>query len=75
MKILSVAAMAGLAAATIGHVEVVGSGSSEGVPMLYSNRYRNRPGKGKNRRPRHSSSRFVAMDKRDARKSRNRRGS
>lgn len=32
-----------------------------------------RPGKGKGKRPHHSSSRFVAQDKRDARKARNRR--
>ncbi len=30
------------------------------------------PGKGKGRRPHHSSARFVAQDKRDARKARNR---
>ena len=30
------------------------------------------PGKGKGRRPRHSSARFVAQDKREARKARNR---
>lgn len=33
-----------------------------------------KPGKGKGRRPHHISRRFVAMDKREARKARNRRG-
>lgn len=45
-------------------------GSSEGAPMLYSVGGSGRPGKGKNRRPHHTSKRFVAMDKREARRRR-----
>ena len=72
MKLLPLAAMMALSMPTGGAV-ALSRGSSEGTPMLYSNAYRSRPGKGKGRRPYHGSHRFVAMDKREARKARRRR--
>ena len=43
------------------------------APMPQFGMMRRGRGKGKGRQPRHSSVRFVAQDKRDARKARNRR--
>ena len=66
-------AIAGASAGMGNNVNVLRSQEAAQGPILlpgYS-----KPGKGKGKRPYHPSSRFVAQDKRDARKARNlRRG-
>ena len=64
-------AVAGASAGMGNNVNVLKAQEAAQAPILlpgYS-----KPGKGKGKRPYHPSSRFVAQDKRDARKARNRR--
>ena len=71
--LLGLAVAAGLAAPAMAQAEVVSRSEPAQGPLLLPG-YGSK-GKGKGKRPYHPSRRFVAMDKRDARKARNRRRS
>lgn len=73
-KLLTVAAAMALAAPALQMGEVAIARQDPAPFPSFAGGFSGRPGKGKNRKPHHSSRRFVAMDKREARKARNRRG-
>lgn len=70
LAMATMATMAALAAPAVGADVQIARQAQDAFPMLGGYPPR---GKGRGKRPRHASARFVAQDKRDARKARNRR--
>ena len=71
-SLLLAAAVAMGLTAGLGRAMAPSSLDGSPAPLAFGGFGSGRAGKGKGRRPHHSSDRFVAQDKRDARKQRNR---